>query len=309
MSARGDAKRNDSESGVFMARHIGRQTAALSAPVRITAGAAVGGRMEGEGPLRACFDELCRDSYFGQKSWEAAESVMLRRCFDRLCEKAAVSPAALHYLLSGDLQSQCTGSTFALRESGVPLLGLYGACATMGEAMGLGALLIDGGAADAVCALTSSHFCAAERQFRQPLEYGGQRTPTAQRTATAAGAVLLRRGGTGPRITHVTTGVIVDAGVTDAANMGAAMAPAACRIAPYRRRPGGRQTAARCRAFQYTKRHGKEEYSRRPARLRRRHKKGFPLSSGGSPSPRLCLRSPRKTPGSPRRSSRICGSA
>jgi stage V sporulation protein AD len=212
---------------VDIATRIGTQTAALQAPVGIAVGAAVGGRKEGEGPLRARFDLLSEDSYFGQKSWEQAESVMLSRCFDLLCEKARISPAALQYLLSGDLQSQCTGSSFALRDAGVPLFGLYGACSTMGEAMGLGALLIDGGAAEQVCALTSSHFCAAERQFRLPLEYGGQRTPTAQWTATAAGAVLLCRGGAFPRITHVTTGRIVDAGVTDANNMGAAMAPAA----------------------------------------------------------------------------------
>ena len=200
---------------------------ALTRHVSVAAGAAVVGNKEGEGPLRERFDEVGRDAYFGQKSWEKAESFMLRRCFDLLCRKAQVAPAQLHYLLAGDLQSQCTGSAFAARESAVPFLGLYGACSTMGEAMTLGALLIDGGAAEQVCAMTSSHFCAAEREFRLPLEYGGQRTPSAQWTATAAGAVLLRGGDCGVRITHVTTGKITDAGITDAANMGAAMAPAA----------------------------------------------------------------------------------
>ena len=152
---------------------------------------------------------------------------MLKQCFDTLCAKAGVTPAQIQYLLAGDLQSQCTGSAFAARDSAVPFFGLYGACSTMGEAMSLGAVLVDGGAADTLCAMTSSHFCSAERQFRLPLEYGSQRTPTAQWTATAAGAVLLRRGGKGPRITHITTGKIVDAGITDANNMGAAMAPAA----------------------------------------------------------------------------------
>ena len=210
-----------------MAQRLGAQTVALTHPVSVAAGASVVGRREGEGPLRERFDEVGSDAYFGQKSWEKAESVMLRRCFDRLCEKARLAPAQLHYLLAGDLQSQCTGSAFAARESAVPFLGLYGACSTMGEAMTLGALLIDGGAAETVCAMTSSHFCAAEREFRLPLEYGGQRTPSAQWTATAAGAVLLRAGDCGVRVTCVTTGKITDAGITDPANMGAAMAPAA----------------------------------------------------------------------------------
>ena len=207
--------------------HIGAQTVQFSELITIAAGASIVGKTEGEGPLRERFDRIGTDSYFGQKSWEKAESVMQKRCFELLCEKSGIAPAQLQYLLAGDLQSQCTGSAFAARDSGVPYLGLYGACSTMGEAMSLGALLIESGAAELVCAMTSSHFCSAERQFRLPLEYGGQRTPTAQRTATAAGAVLLRRGGTGPRITHITTGKIVDAGVTDANNMGAAMAPAA----------------------------------------------------------------------------------
>lgn len=210
-----------------MAKRLGTQTAMLTAPVSVAAGAAVVGRKEGEGPLGSRFDEIGADALFGQKSWEKAESVMLRRCFDRLCEKAQIAPASLHYVLAGDLQSQCTGSAFAARETAAPFLGLYGACSTMGEAMSLGALLIDGGAAETVCAMTSSHFCSAEREFRFPLEYGGQRTPSAQWTATAAGAVLLRAGDCGVRVTHVTTGKIVDAGVTDLSDMGAAMAPAA----------------------------------------------------------------------------------
>jgi len=210
-----------------MSNPIGAQTVLLQSSVVITDGAAVAGKKEGEGPLRERFDRISEDSYFGQKSWEKAESTMLKQCFDLLCAKSGIAPHRIRYLLSGDLQSQCTGSAFALRDAGIPFFGLYGACSTMGEAMSLGALLVDAGAADILCAMTSSHFCSAERQFRLPLEYGGQRTPTAQWTATAAGAVLLRRSGPGPRITAVTTGRIVDAGVTDANNMGAAMAPAA----------------------------------------------------------------------------------
>ena len=132
---------------MVISKRIGAQTVELTAPVCIAAGAAVVGKKEGEGPLRDRFDEIGFDAYFGQKSWEKAESVMLQRCFRRLCDKSGTPPEELQYLLSGDLQSQCTASAFALRDSAVPFLGLYGACSTMGEAMSIGAMLIDGGAA------------------------------------------------------------------------------------------------------------------------------------------------------------------
>ncbi len=186
------------------------------------------GKKEGEGPLSERFDYISTDSYFGEKSWEKAESTMLRQCFDTALSKAGLKPKEIQYLLAGDLLNQCTGSSFAAKDSEIPFFGLYGACSTMGESLSLGAVLIDGGFADKVCAMTSSHFCSAERQFRLPLEYGGQRTPTAQWTATASGAAILSREGRGPRITHISTGKIVDAGICDGSNMGAAMAPAAC---------------------------------------------------------------------------------
>ncbi len=208
-------------------KHIGRQTVRLSAPPTVTAWASIVGKAEGEGPLGACFDSVCTDSYFGQDSWEKGESEMLRRCFMLACEKAKISAEALDYVLSGDLLNQCTGSAFAMRDSEVPYFGLYGACSTMAESLSLGAMLIDGGFAQRVCAATSSHFCSSERQFRFPLEYGGLRTPTAQWTVTGSGAVILSSHDIGPVVTHVTTGKIVDKGITDGANMGAAMAPAA----------------------------------------------------------------------------------
>ena len=147
-----------------MANRLGAQTVALTRNVSVAAGASFAGRKEGEGPLRERFDEVGSDAYFGQKTWEKAESVMLRRCFELLCKKGNIAPAQLDYLLAGDLQSQCTASAFAARESAVPFLGLYGACSTMGEAMSVGALLIDGGAAEMLCAMTSSHFCSAEQK-------------------------------------------------------------------------------------------------------------------------------------------------
>ena len=210
-----------------MNKRLGSQTVRLSTPPAVAAGACVVGKKEGEGPLRNWFDQISEDSYFGQKTWEKAESVMLSRCFSLCCDKARLSPSELHYIFAGDLLNQCTGSVFAARDLPVPFYGIYGACSTMAEGLSLAALMVDGGFADTACAMTSSHFCTAERQFRLPLEYGGQRTPTAQWTVTGAGAILLRSEGDGPYVTHITTGRILDAGVTDANNMGAAMAPAA----------------------------------------------------------------------------------
>ena len=208
-------------------KRLGRQTVAFMNPPSIAAGSCVVGQKEGEGPLRKWFDYISDDSYFGQSSWEKAESVMLSKCFALCCDKARIPPSDIQYLFAGDLLNQCAGSTFAARDLPIPYFGVYGACSTMAESLSLAAMTIDGGYADTVCAMTSSHFCSAERQFRLPLEYGGQRTPTSQWTVTGAGAVLLGGGERGIRITAATIGSIVDRGICDANNMGAAMAPAA----------------------------------------------------------------------------------
>ena len=210
-----------------MFKRLGKQTVQLPSQPVISAYAAVGGQKEGEGPLKEGFDLISSDSYFGEKTWERAESSMIRQCFSAACDKAKLAPSCLDYILSGDLLNQCVSSAFAMKDSGVPYLGLYGACSTIAEGLGLGAMLIDGGFANTVCAATGSHFCSAERQYRFPLEYGGQRTPTSQWTVTGAGAVILSAGGEGIAVTHVTHGAIVDAGIKDVNNMGAAMAPAA----------------------------------------------------------------------------------
>ena len=141
--------------------------------------------------------------------------------------KAGIAPSQLQFLFAGDLLNQCTASAFGLRESGVPLLGQYGACSTMAQTLSMAAVFVDSGAADLCAALTSSHFCSAERQFRYPLAYGGQRTPTAQWTATAAGCAIVGMGGKGAHIREICAGRVMDLGITDANNMGAAMAPAA----------------------------------------------------------------------------------
>ena len=210
-----------------MQNRLGRQTLSLACPPVILSHAAVGGRQEGEGPLAHCFDCLSDDSFFGEKTWEKAESAMQKTALSKALEKATLSPEALDYVLAGDLLNQCIGTSFGLREFGIPFYGLYGACSTMGESIALASLLLSGGCADKIAAMTSSHFCTAERQYRMPVPYGSQRTPTAQWTATAAGCVVLASQGEGPRITAVTCGKIVDKGITDANNMGAAMAPAA----------------------------------------------------------------------------------
>ena len=205
----------------------GRQTAALAHPPSVLSFANIGGKFEGQGPLADFFDEIRPDSFFGEKTWEKAESAMQKSVLRRALERADLRPEDLDRVLAGDLLNQCIGSSFGLRDFGVPFYGLYGACSTMGEGLGLAAQLIDGGFARRCAAVTSSHFCTAERQYRMPVPYGSQRTPTAQWTVTGAGAVVLAREGDGPYVTHATVGKIVDKGICDANNMGAAMAPAA----------------------------------------------------------------------------------
>ena len=185
------------------------------------------GKKEGQGPLGKGFDQVFIDTKMGQNTWEKAESEFQKAAINKALDKAGKSTADIEVLLAGDLLNQCISSGYASRDLGLPFYGLYGACSTMAESLSLGAMMVDGGFASNLCAMTSSHFCSAERQYRTPLEYGNQRTPTAQWTATGAGAVILTAQGAGPYITHVTTGKIVDWGVKDANNMGAAMAPAA----------------------------------------------------------------------------------
>jgi stage V sporulation protein AD len=208
-------------------KHVGAQSIAFPNPPSIAGSACVVGKKEGEGPLRDSFDLINEDSFFGEKTWEKAESTMQKTALNKALEKASLPPTAIEFIFAGDLLNQCIGSAFGLRDMNIPFWGLYGACSTMAESLSLASLMIDGGFADCTAAITSSHFCSAERQFRFPLEYGGQRTPTAQWTVTGSGAVILTAEGAGPYVTHVTCGKIVDQGIKDANNMGAAMAPAA----------------------------------------------------------------------------------
>jgi len=207
---------------------IGKYTIMLENHPSIESFAAIGSKMESEGPLADCFDLLEKDSYFGEKTWEKAENRIQREAVNHALMKGGLDPADIDYVFAGDLLNQCISSSFSLRELGIPFYGLYGACSTMAESLSLASVFVDSGAAGRCLAVTSSHFCSAERQFRYPLEYAGQRTPTSQWTVTGGGALVVGRKQKAPYIRAVTAGTVEDYGIKDANNMGAAMAPAAC---------------------------------------------------------------------------------
>ncbi len=218
-----------------MIKRIGKRTLALENRPYLLGHAAAVGKKEGEGPLGERFDYVAKNDRMGQRSWELAESEFQKTAIRLALRKAALPEHSLDLILAGDLLNQCIGSFLASIHADVPYLGQYGACSTMAQGLALGGCLVESGAANRLLAAASSHFCSAERQYRFPLAYGGQRTPTAQWTATAAGAAVLGNSpmpGTAEpcdvRVTHVLFGRMVEMGVTDAANMGAAMAPAAC---------------------------------------------------------------------------------
>ena len=200
----------------------------LVSPV-ITAWASIAGKKESEGPLKSYFDETSSDNHFGEQTWEQSEKKLQQMALNKLIEKAGIRKEHIDLVLSGDLLNQCIGSSFSLRNTNIPHLGLYGACSTMAESLLIASMVVGGGYADRVVAMTSSHFASSERQYRFPLAYGGQRTPTAQWTVTGSGAALVSANGYGPMIDSCTVGTVTDLGIKDAANMGAAMAPAAYR--------------------------------------------------------------------------------
>ena len=210
-----------------MATRIGSYTLRLDKAPSIAGFASVASKKESEGPMAAYIDLLCEDSTFGETSWEKAESRMQKDAVNKALEKGGLSTTQIQYLFAGDLLNQCISSTYGLRDLGVPFLGLYGACSTMAESLSLAALFGEGGFAQRCLAVTSSHFCSAERQFRFPLEYGGQRTPTSQWTVTGSGACVVGEQSGPPFVRAVTVGTIEDMGIKDINNMGAAMAPAA----------------------------------------------------------------------------------
>ena len=207
--------------------HRGRQSFVFSDPPAILAFASVAGKKEAEGPLGSTFDKTSKDTKFGQKTWEKAETQMQRTAMELALQKADLREEQLDAAFVGDLLNQCVGSSFCMRDRDIPTFGLYGACSTMAESLMLAAMSVSAGYCRRALALTSSHFASSERQYRFPLAYGGQRTPTAQWTVTGAGAAVIGNQGEGPYLLNATVGTIVDGGIKDAANMGAAMAPAA----------------------------------------------------------------------------------
>lgn len=220
----------------------GLQSLIFKNPPFITSWASLVGPKEGEGPWGPHFDKVFDDYLLEEKSWEKAETKMLREAVKMALSKQGLQPADAELFLAGDLLNQIISSSYAAREINIPFLGLYGACSTMAESLLVGAMMIDGGFYQRLVAATSSHHYTAERQFRSPIEQGVQRVPSSQWTATAAGAVVLQSTGTGARITCATVGKVVDMGQTDAANMGAAMAPAAADTIRMHFQDTGRQT-------------------------------------------------------------------
>lgn len=199
----------------------------LRRPPSIAAWSSIAGKKEGSGPMGQYFDMIEQDGHFGKQTWEQAESELQNRTLQLMLEKAGCKETDISCIFAGDLINQCTSSTYALRHLDIPYLGIFGACATFAEGLMLAAVMQSGMELPRCAVLTSSHFSSAERQFRFPLSYGGQRTPNAQWTCTAAGAALLVPTGEPPYIRGVCAGRIRDCGLTDASNMGAAMAPAA----------------------------------------------------------------------------------
>ena len=202
-------------------------TIAMNTSPSVASYAAAVGKMEGEGPLSHCFDYIAEDVTLGESSWEKSESKLQQQAFSAALAKGGFSQKDIDFLFAGDLLNQCTGSAYGARDTEIPLVGLYGACSTMAESLTMASLFVDSGLANTAAALTSSHFCSAERQFRFPVNYGGVRTPTAQWTATASGCAVVSAHDQPPYVKAVTVGKIQDMGITDANNMGAAMATAA----------------------------------------------------------------------------------
>ncbi len=210
------------------ANRIGKSTLVFNNKPRVHSWSSIVGYKEGQGPLAHTFDiVLDKDDTLGEKSWEKAERKMYKEAVKLAMHKGGKHPDEVQALLGGDLLNQIITASFAARDLGLPFLGMYNACSTMSESMLVAAALVDGGYVDCAACAVSSHFSTAERQYRSPLELGSQRTPTQQWTVTGAGCTIICNDPAGIAITHGTIGTVVDYGVTDANNMGAAMAPAA----------------------------------------------------------------------------------
>ena len=220
-----------------MIKRVGKYTLKFTEPPLITAFASVAGKFESEGPLKDNFDKIIYDSHAQKDTFEEAESTFQQEALSLALSKWGSKAEEVDFVLAGDLLNQCIASSFGLKAFGIPFLGQYGACSTSAQNLIMAAIFTEGKAAKVSAAVTSSHYCSAERQFRFPLEYGAVRTPTSQRTVTGSAAFIVENPTNPakssksslicPEITAATVGVICDQGVKDANNMGAAMAPAA----------------------------------------------------------------------------------
>ncbi|TAH68005.1 MAG: stage V sporulation protein AD [Anaerolineaceae bacterium] len=230
-----DSNKNDiKDKAVKDYKSAGKQSIVFKNPPYIIAEASLVGKKEGEGPLGTLFDQIIEDPMIGKDNWESAESELMKLTAQKVLTKAGLRNSDIRYLIGGDLLGQLIATSFGIAELQIPLFGVYGACSTMGEAMTIGAILVEGGFANRVLSITSSHFAGAEKQFRFPLDYGNQRPYSASWTVTGSGAVIIadhsakkEAGEADIVITGVTSGKIVDYGIKDSMNMGAAMAPAA----------------------------------------------------------------------------------
>lgn len=230
-----------------MAKILSRGVFQTETPPKIESFAAIAGGKEGKGPLGSCFDKIIDDSHFGEDTWEKAESHFQLEAVCAAINKVNLLKENIDAIFSGDLINQCIGSAYGLRELEIPFVGLYGACSTMAEGLLMSALLCESGAVNRTVAVTSSHFSTAERQFRFPLSYGGQRTPTSQWTCTASGAAIVSNDNGEAKIIGGCIGKITDMGVTDINNMGSAMAPAAAEtISRYLEATGTKPTDYDC---------------------------------------------------------------
>ena len=208
-------------------KKIGNQSYELQTPVTVLSTACIVGPKEKDGPLNKYFDKCIDDEFWGEESWEKAESKFVKETSNLAINKSGIAVKNIDFCFAGDLINQCISSSFGLRDLNIPFFGIFGACSTFVESNLLGSIAIDGGFAQNVLCTSSSHFCSAEKQFRFPLELGNQRPPSSQWTVTAAGSSVLSKSGNGPYIKVLTPGKIVDMGIKDANNMGAAMAGAA----------------------------------------------------------------------------------
>ena len=235
---------NIEKGGICLIKRIGRHTIEFTEMPRVVGAAAVVGKKESEGPLAQWFDRTIIDTTMGGETWEKAEALFQKEAVTIATVKSGVKCENIDYIFAGDLLNQCISSSYGLRDFGIPFLGQYGACSTMAQTIACASVFVESGAGDICAAVTSSHFCSAERQFRFPLQYGGQRTPTAQWTVTGSGSMVISAAENGSlkkpelianeselkdqiAVKHICTGKIIDMGITDANNMGSAMAGAA----------------------------------------------------------------------------------